>query len=145
MSAEVDPVQFAQVIADTPDEQLEQGMMSENRALVLQGIFEQMSEHFDAEGAQGTDAIVDWKILDRPEGGYDHWRLEIADGTCRVHDQPDDRPARVTFRVKPVDFLKLVTGNASGPQMFVTGKLKVKGDLMFAARVQSFFKVPAAS
>jgi putative sterol carrier protein len=145
MSAEVDPAQFAKVIADTPDEQLEQGMLSENRALVLQGIFEQMEEHFDSDGAKGTDAIVDWKIFDRPEGGYDHWRIEIADGACRVHDEPDERPARVTFRVKPVDFLKLVTGNASGPQMFVTGKLKIEGDLMFAARVQGFFKVPAAS
>ncbi len=119
MSAEVDPAAFAKVIADTPDKHLAQGMASENRALVLEGIFGQMSEHFDAERAQGVDAIVDWKIWDHPEGGYDHWRIEIADGACRVHDDPDDRPARVTFRVKPVDFLKLVTGNASGPKMFV--------------------------
>jgi putative sterol carrier protein len=145
MSTEVDPAEFAKVVADTPDEQLEQGMLSENREIVLRGIFEQMEEHFDAEGAKGTDAIVDWKILDRPEGGYDHWRIEIADGKCRVHAEPDERPARVIFRVKPVDFLKLVTGNASGPQMFITGRLKIEGDLMFAARVQGFFKVPTAS
>jgi len=132
MSTEVDPAAFAKVVADTPDEQLAEGMASENRAIVLQGIFEQMEEHFDADGAKGTDAIVDWKIFDRPDGGYDHWRIEIA----------DERPARVTFRIKPVDFLKLVTGNASGPQMFITGKLKIEGDLMFAARVQGFFRIP---
>ena len=144
MSTEVDPAAFAKTIADTPDEQLAEGMASENRGIVLEGIFGQMEEHFDAEGAKGTDAIVDWKIFDRPEGGYDHWRIEIADGTCRVHNEPDERPASVTFRVKPVDFLKLVTGNASGPQMFITGKLKIEGDLMFAARVQGFFKVPGS-
>jgi putative sterol carrier protein len=142
MSTEVDPAAFAKVVADTPDEQLAEGMASENRAIVLQGIFEQMEEHFDADGAKGTDAIVDWKIFDRPDGGYDHWRIEIADGACRVHDEPEERPARVTFRIKPVDFLKLVTGNASGPQMFITGKLKIEGDLMFAARVQGFFRIP---
>jgi putative sterol carrier protein len=145
MSTEVDPAAFAKVIADTPDEQLEQGMRSENRAIVLEGIFDQMEEHFDADGAKDIDAIVDWKIFDRPEGGYDHWRIEIADGQCRVHAEPDERPARVTFRVKPVDFLKLVTGNASGPQMFITGKLKIEGDLMFAARVQGFFEIPGGS
>jgi putative sterol carrier protein len=146
MSTEVDPAAFAKVIADTPDDQLAAGMASENRALVLEEIFKRMEEHFDAEGARDTEAIVDWKIWDRPDGGYDHWRVEIANGSCRVHPEPgDDGSARVTFKVKPVDFLKLVTGNASGPQMFITGRLKIDGDLMFAARVQGFFKVPSAS
>jgi putative sterol carrier protein len=145
MSTEVDPAEFAKVIADTPDEHLAEGMASENRALVLESIFGEMEKHFDAEAAGDLDAIVDWKIWDRPEGGYDHWRVEIADGRCRVHDEPDDTPARVTFRVKPVDFLKLVTGNASGPQMFIRGRLKIDGDLMFAARVQSLFTIPKSS
>jgi putative sterol carrier protein len=146
MSTEVDPAAFAKVIADTPDDQLQAGMTSENRPLVLEEIFKRMEEHFDAEGAKGTEAIVDWKIWDRPDGGYDHWRVEIAGGACRVHpDPPAEPPARVTFKVKPVDFLKLVTGNASGPQMFITGRLKIDGDLMFAARVQGFFKIPTAS
>ena len=145
MASEVDPSAFAKVIADTPEDQLAAGMASENREIVLRGIFEQMEIHFDAEGARGTEAIVDWKIWDRPDGGYDHWRLEIANGTCRVqHEPPDQPPARVTFKVKPVDFLKLVTGNASGPQMFITGRLKIDGDLMFAARVQGFFRIPGA-
>jgi putative sterol carrier protein len=51
---------------------------------------------------------------------------------------------RVTFKLKPVDFLKLVSGNAAGPMMFMTGKLKIEGDLMFAAGVQSLFRIPGA-
>jgi putative sterol carrier protein len=46
--------------------------------------------------------------------------------------------------MKPVDFLKLVTGNAAGPMLFMTGKLKIEGDLMFAATVQSLFRIPGA-
>ncbi|MDQ6914909.1 MAG: SCP2 sterol-binding domain-containing protein [Actinomycetota bacterium] len=140
----VDPAQFARVVADTPDAELEQGMRSENRGLVLDEIFKRMEEHFDAERAAGVEAIVDWKILDRPEGGYDHYRVEIGGGACRVHRDPDgDGSPRVTFRVRPVDFLKLVTGNASGPQMFITGRLRIEGDLMLAARVQGFFEIPS--
>ena len=129
----VDPAQFARVVAETPDDQLEQGMLSENRGMVLDEIFKQMEEHFDA--------VVHFKILDRPDGGYDHYRVEIAGGACRVSKDPEG-PARVTFRVAPVDFLKLVTGNAAGPQMFMTGRLRIEGDLMFAARVQGFFEIP---
>ena len=140
----VDPAQFARTIAETPDEQLEAGMRSENRTMVLDEIFDRMQEHFDAAGADGVEATIDWKILDRPDGGYDHYRVQIQGGTCRVDKDPDG-PARVTFRIKPVDFLKLVSGNASGPQMFLTGGLKIEGDLMLAARVQGFFEVPRAS
>ena len=144
MSTEVDPAAFAKTIADTPDEQLEQGMASENRGIVLQGIFEQMGEHFDADGAKGTDAIVDWKILDRPDGGYDHYEVVLENGTCTATDSPS-QTARVTFKVPPVEFLRLVSGNVTGPALFMTGKLKIEGDLMFAARVQGFFTVPTAS
>ena len=44
----------------------------------------------------------------------------------------------------PADFLKLATGNASAPVLFMTGKLKVKGDLGFAAGFMSLFNIPKA-
>ena len=65
----------------------------------------------------------------------------MAGGDCTVVPDGDHAP-RVTFTMKPVDFLKLVTGNAAGPMMFMTGKLKIDGDLMFAASVQSLFRIP---
>ena len=41
-------------------------------------------------------------------------------------------------------FLKLVSGNASGPTMFMTGKLKLEGDVMLASRLTSMFRIPKA-
>jgi putative sterol carrier protein len=139
----VDPADFARVVADTPDKELEEGMLSENRGLVLDEIFKRMEEHFDADRAGDVEATVDWKVLDRPGGGYDHYRVEIAAGACTVHKDPEAGHPTVTFRVAPVDFLKLVTGNASGPKMFITGRLRIEGDLMLAARVQTFFEIPS--
>ena len=139
----VDPADFARVVADTPDGELEAGMLSENRGLVLDEIFKRMEAHFDAERAGDVEAIVDWKVLDRPGGGYDHYRVEIARGACTVRKDPEAGEPTVTFRVAPVDFLKLVTGNASGPKMFITGRLRIEGDLMLAARVQTFFEIPS--
>ena len=70
-------------------------------------------------------------------------RWSSQDGACSVEKDGEHAP-RVTFKLKPVDFLKLVTGNAAGPMMFMTGKLKIDGDLMFAAGVQSLFRIPGA-
>ena len=42
-------------------------------------------------------------------------------------------------------FPKLVTGQQSGPVLFMTGKLKLEGDVMFASRMTSFFRIPKAA
>jgi putative sterol carrier protein len=51
----------------------------------------------------------------------------------------------VTITTAPVSFLKLVTGQQSGPVMFMTGKLKLDGDVMFASRMTGFFRIPTAA
>jgi putative sterol carrier protein len=140
-TAAVDPQQFAAQLADTPDEQLEAGMKSEARPMVLDEIFKRMGEFLKPETAQGVDAVVHWKILDRPDGGFDHYELVIKDGRATVTNEPRHEP-RVTFQVGPVDFLKLVTGNANGPILFTTGKLKISGDLVFAAQIAGMFRIP---
>jgi putative sterol carrier protein len=137
----VDPAEFAAQLANTPDEQIAAGMNSEARGLVLSEIFKRMGEHLRPETAKGVDAVVHWKILERPDGGFDHYELVIKDGKASVTDAPQHE-ARVTFSVGAVDFLKLVTGNADGPMLFTTGKLKISGDLVFAAQIAGMFRVP---
>ncbi|MCC5698778.1 SCP2 sterol-binding domain-containing protein [Klebsiella pneumoniae] len=44
----------------------------------------------------------------------------------------------------PVEFIKLVSGNASAPMMFMTGKLKLAGDVGFAAGLTKLFQIPKA-
>jgi putative sterol carrier protein len=143
--AAVDPDAFVKAIAETPEDQLAAGMADEQvRTLVLDGIFSQMAEHFHGEKAGHTEAVIEWQILDRPGGGHDRYQVVVTGGTCSVEKDGEHAP-RVTFKLKSVDFLKLVSGNAGGPTMFMTGKLKIDGDLMFAAGVQSLFRIPGAS
>ena len=137
----IDPREFAEQLANTPDDQLAAGMQSEARGMVLDEIFKRMGEHLKPETARGVDAVVHWKILDRPGGGYDHYELVIRDGKATVSKEPEHEP-RVTFKVGPVDFLKLVTGNANGPILFTTGRLKISGDLVFAAQIAGMFRIP---
>jgi putative sterol carrier protein len=142
--ASIDPAAFVKAIKETPDEQLAAGMSdAQVREMVLDGIFSQMEEHFHGEKAGHTEAVIEWKIFDKPGGGYDRYQMIVTGGTCSVEKDGGHTP-RVTFKLKPVDFLKLVSGNAAGPTMFMTGKLKIDGDLMFAAGVQSLFRMPGA-
>ena len=82
-----------------------------------------------------------FKILDRPGGGYDHYEVVVHDGVCRISEEPTGDPA-VTIKIKPVDFLKLVTSNASGPLLFMRGRLKLDGDVMLASRLTGLFTIP---
>jgi putative sterol carrier protein len=62
---------------------------------------------------------------------------------ARASDVPEQDP-KVTIKVGGVDFLKLAARKASGPTMFMTGKLKREGDVMLASRLTGFFRIPSA-
>jgi len=51
----------------------------------------------------------------------------------------------VTLKLDGVDFIRLVTGNANGPMLFMSGKLKIEGDLMFSAQIPAMFTIPGAA
>ncbi|MET0731005.1 MAG: SCP2 sterol-binding domain-containing protein [Solirubrobacterales bacterium] len=66
----------------------------------------------------------------------------ISSGTCKVSEGLTADSARVTFTIDGADFLRLVTGNAQGPMLFMSGRLKIEGDMMFAASAASLFTIP---
>jgi putative sterol carrier protein len=141
-TSEVDPQEFARNIAETPDDQLREAIGGPLRDQILAEIFQRMEQHFKPGNAQ--DAVVHWRIGGRADGGEDHWEVVIRDGVCTTSQEPHSEP-RVTLKVDGVDFLKLVTGNANGPMLFMSGKLKIEGDLMFSAQIQSMFTIPGSA
>jgi putative sterol carrier protein len=141
--AAVSPEGFASLVAEASDEQLAEVMSGPQREPVLREIFSRMAEHLDPAKAAGQDAVVHFKVPGRPDGGEDHFEAIVRDGKCTVNETPQEQP-RVTLAVQPVAFLKLVTNQKSGPELFMAGQLKIDGDLMFAAQVASLFKIPTA-
>jgi putative sterol carrier protein len=144
--AQFEPEQFAELIATASNDQLSAVIHGPLRKQILDEIFGRMAEHVEPSQVGDLDAVVHFKILDRPEdqgGGYDHYEVIFADGACRASDSPEREP-RVTIKVKGVHFLKLAAGKASGPVLFMTGKLKLEGDVMLASRLTSFFRIPSA-
>lgn len=141
-----DASQLAAMVGQVPDEQLAEGMANpEGRKLMLDEIFKRMGEHVEPNQVEGVDAVVHFKITDAPGGGADVYEVVIKDGRVEVTDEPTAESARTTITMAPVPFLRLVTGQQSGPVMFMTGKLKLEGDVMFASRLTSFFRIPSTS
>jgi putative sterol carrier protein len=139
---DADATQLAAMVGQVPDEQLAEGMADpEGRAMILDEIFKRMAEHAEPQRIEGVDAVVHFTITDAPGGGADTYEAVIRDGKVTVNNPPAEQP-KVTITTAPVSFLKLVTGQQSGPVMFMTGKLKLDGDVMFASRMTSFFRIP---
>ena len=119
---------FAKLVAETSENQLAAIVEGPSRKQVLDEIFGRMAAHVEPERARGTDAVVHFKILDRPESlgaGYDHYEVVFEDG----------------YYTASTSGAKY---QASGPTLFVTGKLRLDGDVMLASRLTSFFRIPSA-
>jgi len=141
--SQVDPQELARSIAQASDAQLREGMRSEFRDTILDEIFRRFPEHIDPERIEGVKARTKWKVTGREDGDADRFAVIFEDGVCRAERDSGKRP-RVTFEIDGADLLKLVTGNANPMVLFGTGRLRVRGDLLFAARVAGFFAIPAA-
>ena len=142
---DADASQLAAMVGQVPEEQLAEGMADpDGRRMILDEIFNRMAEHAEPGQIEGVDAVVHFKITDAPDGGADVYEAVIRDGRVTVNKEPTEQP-KLTITTAPVPFLKLVTGQQSGPVMFMSGKLKLEGDVMFASRMTSFFRIPTAA
>lgn len=137
------PDTFAKIITEASREQLQAVLADPGlRARIVGEIFRRMGDHVRADRARGVDAVVHWRLSEGTgAGGYDRWETVIADSACSVNREMAGKP-KATITLSPADFLKLVTQNASAPVLFLTGKLKVRGDLAFAAQLSALFDLP---
>jgi putative sterol carrier protein len=143
-ASQIDANELATNMAQATDEQLTELMSGPMRDQILAEVFRRMSEHFRADAAADTDAVIHWQIGGGPDDGTSDYETVIRNGTCEVHEGFQSDSARVTFKIGGGDFLRLVTGNAAGPMLFMSGKLKIEGDMMFAAGAASLFTIPRA-
>jgi len=141
--ASIDPKQFAQFVKSASNDQLNAALQGEMRDKVLGEIFGRMPSLFRADRAGTTNAVVHWNVGDGPDGRVDTYELVIADGTCALSPAPTHEP-KLALTLGQADFLKVVSGNANPVMMFMTGKLKAKGDLGLAAKIADLFDMPKA-
>lgn len=139
----VDATRIAAVVRDAPADALKRGMSGPIRDLILEEIFRRFPEYY-RPGSGAVDAAIAFKITGRADGGADRYRVRIAGGEVLAGRDLDVDP-RVTIVIDGPGFLKLVTGNANPVTSFITGRLRIKGDLAFAAQIPGLFRIPSAA
>ena len=128
--------ELAAMIEGKSDDEINAGVAERGTEKVLGQIFEYMAGRFQPERAGGQSAVIGWDITSSE--GTHNYQLKVADGTCTVA-QGNAEPARVTLGMALPDFLRFLTGKLDGMQAFMTGKLKLSGDMMFAQSMQAWF------
>ena len=136
-----DPARFGQMVKNASNDQLSSAMQGPDRGKILDEIFSRMPGSFRKDRAGSTSAVIHWNVGDKPGGGVDTYELVIANGECALSPQPEHDP-KLSLTLGAVDFLKVVTGNTNPMMMFMTGKLKAKGDLGLAANIANLFDTP---
>jgi putative sterol carrier protein len=129
--------ELAAMIEGKSDDEINAGVTERGTDKVLGQIFEYMSNQFQPDRAAGQSAVIGWDIA-APDGTHS-WQLKVADGTCTAN-QGTPEEARVTLGMALPDFLRFLTGKLDGMQAFMTGKLKLSGDMMFAQSMQAWFR-----
>ena len=97
--------------------------------------FEAMPGRFRPDKASGTSAVIQYDVSG--DGGGT-WHAVIKDGTCAVNEGAAPNP-NLTLSISAQDWLDMLSGKASGQMLFMSGKLKVKGDMGLAMKLGSMF------
>ena len=99
--------------------------------------FDAMSSRFRADKATGTSAVIQYDVSG--EGGGT-WNAVIKDGACAVSPGAAQNP-NLTLSISAQDWLDMLSGKQSGQMLFMSGKLKIKGDMGLAMKLGSMFSM----
>jgi hypothetical protein len=138
----VDPAEYARLIGRARRDQLEAVMSSPARPVVLEQIFNRFADHYRA-GEKRPPKVIHWKVTGRADGGQDEYELVLHGDRCEANAVPE-HDADTTITLGGPELLLLTSGNGKPTTMFMTGKLKVRGDLGLAAVLAKVFDVPSA-
>ncbi len=98
--------------------------------------FDLMPSKFKAANAAGVNKTIQYEISG--DGGGT-WHAVIKDGTCTVSSGPA-AAADLTVTMASPDWLDMIGGKLNGQMAFMSGKLKLKGDMGLAMKLGSLFQ-----
>ena len=105
------------------------------RVNTIQEVFENIHEGFNPDKAEGVDAVFQF-VLTGDNGGK-YW-IKVAQKKAEVHEGEHDAPT-MTITSSANDYIALVNGDLNAMMAFMQGKVKVKGDMGLALKLQTMF------
>lgn len=132
----MDRDQLGELVEGRTDDEIVEFVNAAGTDQVLDQIFGGMEQAFQPDKAAGQSAVIQWDIT-TPDG-MKTYQLKVDDGSLQVLKDGSE-PARVTLGLALPDFIRFISGKLDGMQAFMTGKLKLSGDMMFAQSMQTWF------
>jgi putative sterol carrier protein len=102
----------------------------------VQQIFAAMPSRLDPSAAQGLDCVIQYDLTGEGGGQY---HSKIKDGAATVSEGPAPSPS-MTITMAAQDFVDMTNGKLDGMSAFMSGKLRIGGDMGLAMRLQSLFR-----
>jgi putative sterol carrier protein len=100
----------------------------------LGDVFDEMPARFSPEKAGNMNATL---LFDLAGDGGGQWLVKIADGQLTVDEGPTGSTPTATVRMATADFQDMHSGKLNPMMAFMSGKVKVEGDLNTVMKFQS--------
>jgi putative sterol carrier protein len=103
--------------------------------MTIKELFEAMPGALNPAAAAGLSKTFQWNITG-DEAGV--WAFKIDNGTGEVIPGGVEKPD-ITITVSDKDWIAITEGKLDATNAFMSGRLKVAGDMMLAMRLQNLF------
>jgi putative sterol carrier protein len=98
-------------------------------------VFEQMPSRFKKDAAQGLNTVYQF---DLSGDGGGKWHILINNDQCDIKEGAHATP-NTTISMAAQDYLDMVAGKLNPQMAFMSGKLRISGDMGLALRFQGLF------
>ena len=95
-------------------------------------LFEGLEDRIDPARTRGTTASYRFDVA-----GAGSWRVQVNNGAVDVTES--DAPADCVIRASEEDLLRVVRGELNAVTAYMTGRVKVEGDIGLAMRLRDLF------
>lgn len=96
-------------------------------------LFVKMAENFDPSKAEGVNATIQFDLSGDNGGLY--W-VKMSNGQAESGEGRVDNP-NMTLKASANDWAAVVKGDLNAMQAFMSGKLKIQGDMGLAMKLQA--------
>jgi len=103
----------------------------------IQGIFDKMSDSFQADASEGIDVVFQF-IISGPGGG--DWSCAVKEKTCAINAGIHEKPV-CTLKMASGDFMDMMSGRLPPMAAYTSGKLIIEGDIMKSQLIEKIFHV----
>lgn len=100
----------------------------------VKSFFDGLSAKVDASKIAGMDVVYQFNLGDAV------YSVAIANDAVTVNEGATEN-ATIELTMSESDFMDMVKGELNGQMAFLSGKLKIKGDMTLALKLQSIFNI----